>query len=402
MTITYDPPTLSAMESFAELAPGRLETVHEQMRVRGVDVVLLYAIGTGESAGHLRYLVGWMPTTSEAVLVLRVDGSPTLIANDKNRARAFAGVCGRQLEVMKSTDLWGDVARVLGSLPVEAQVGTVGAFDLTRSALDRLDTLVAGRRVLEFDEVITTLRAERSPAEEASHRSATRVADAMVQRAMVVASTPGASGIEIMTEVEALGRRMGADVAKCWLAIGRAPAETYFETFEMADRVQWGDRVQIGTTVMHHGYFSQVLRIGVLGDPSRELVDIAARLIDMQDCALEAMKVGEPVTAIGDVLEDMIDQTCPYQRSADPFRFQSCHALGNSYSEPWSAPFLHADRSRSHDHESPRIAPHQTYEIHPNFTMPGLGHVCTGDVAVVGEQRATWMSTTPRGLIPLG
>jgi Xaa-Pro dipeptidase len=192
---------------------------------------------------------------------------------------------------------------------------------------------------------------------------------------------------------------MGADKASCWLAIGERPAETYMLGLELATSITPQDRVQIGTTVMLDGYFSQVLRIGVFSEPSARLQEVSEALISMQDEALAAMQPGNPVTDIGNALESAIDAFCPYKRADDPFRFQSCHAMGNSYSEPWSAPYLNADRDRSTDGKAPEIAPHQTYEIHPNFTLPDLGHVCAGDVGLVTPTGGQWMSRTPRGLL---
>jgi len=37
------------------------------------------------------------------------------------------------------------------------------------------------------------------------------------------------------------------------------------------------------------------------------------------------------------------------------------------------------------------------FEIHPNFTVPGLGHVCAGDVAVATARGGEWLTKFPRG-----
>jgi Xaa-Pro aminopeptidase len=40
-------------------------------------------------------------------------------------------------------------------------------------------------------------------------------------------------------------------------------------------------------------------------------------------------------------------------------------------------------------------------EVHPNFTVPDLGHVCAGDMALVTASGAEWITAFPRGLVEL-
>lgn len=381
----------------------RLTALRKELHPHQAAAYLAYATGAGESAGHIRYLTGWMPPTSEVLLLVPADGTPVLVSNDKNRARAFAQVLGEHIRVLKTTTLVDTFAQVLReTLPAGARIATAGRYDLTLARDAELSAALSPYDTHDGDHVLTALRSHRTEHEADRARAAVRVADAMVQQAMRTAMIPGVTGADIMAEVEYTGRRLGAERATCWLAIGNRPAETYFELFELATSLTPDARVQIGTTVLVDGHFSQVLRIGAFKEPSARLTETAQALVAMQDAALAAMKPGRPVHEIGDVLETLIDDFCPYERAADPFRFQSCHAMGNSYSEPWSAPFLFADRDRSHDSASPAIEPHHIYEIHPNFTLPDLGHVCAGDVALVTEDGAQWISQTPRGILRLG
>src|SRR5690606_22539447 len=146
----------------------------------------------------------------------------------------------------------------------------------------------------------------------------------------------------------------------------------------------------------------QELRMAVWGPPSPELQAISERLLAIQDAALETLRVGEPVHTLGDTLERLIDETCPFSAETDPFRFQSCHQLGFDYSEPWLAGALDRRRDRSGDASGPVFEEGMVLEIHPNFTMPGLGHVCAGDMALVTRSGGEWITAYPRGLEVLG
>jgi Xaa-Pro aminopeptidase len=343
-----------------------------------------------------------MPAASEAALVLPVEGDPVLVSADKNRARAFAWALQGAIPVEKTGDLASSVERAAHDrLPIGGRILLAGGDDMSVVRAAQWHEALASFVVDHGQALFDGQRARRVGIPSDAHVAATRVADAMVAHVMASAAAPGMSGTELMAQAEYVGRRLGAERASCWLAVGASPAETYFETFELPDAVSRAARVQVGTTVLVDGYYSQVLRIGVFGEPPAELVDVADALIRMQDAALAAMVPGDPVTALSDVLETAIDEICPFPRAEDPFRFQSCHAMGNSYSEPWSAPFLHAERDRSNDADSPVFAAGQVYEVHPNFTMPGLGHVCAGDVALVTADGARWLSRTPRGVLRL-
>ena len=107
------------------------------------------------------------------------------------------------------------------------------------------------------------------------------------------------------------------------------------------------------------------------------------------------MKPGAKLHVVSDTIEQMIDKICPYSRQTDPFRFQSCHGLGLSYVEPAMARDLNAGRDRNLDVDGITVTENMVVEIHPNFTMPGLGHVCAGDMALVTGQGAEWVTEFP-------
>lgn len=377
----------------------RIAILQANLTDQGINALVAYSNGVGDSAGTIRYLTSWMPQNSEAILVVPAIGVPVLISNDKNRARAFLMRFGDDGQVVKSTDLIGALREWLASkIPPGKVIAQSGEFDLSLARNADFRSLLAPYELVNGNVIVSKQRLERTSYEVYKHQKSTEIADKLVAHAMSIASMKGVTGADIMTEIEFLGRRLGADSSGCWLAIGERPAETYFELFELVAPLGPDSRLQIGATVCLDGYYSQVLRIGMFAEPSSQLQAAADALIAMQDAALEQMKPGAPVHGISDVLESMIDAYCPYTRKTDPFRFQACHAMSNSYSDPGTSPFLYADRDKSLDKNSPAVKENHIYEVHPNFSLPDLGHVCAGDVAVVGSDGATWMSKFPRGI----
>jgi Xaa-Pro aminopeptidase len=110
------------------------------------------------------------------------------------------------------------------------------------------------------------------------------------------------------------------------------------------------------------------------------------------------MRPGALLHEVSDAIEGGIDRFCPFTRDSDPFRFQSCHGLGLNYVEPGMARDLNARRDRTLDPAGVRMVENMVIEVHPNFTVPEIGHVCAGDMALVTATGAQWLTSFPRGL----
>ena len=143
---------------------------------------------------------------------------------------------------------------------------------------------------------------------------------------------------------------------------------------------------------------SSTLRMAVLGEPSPALAASVERLLAIQDRVAAIMTPGRPAHEVSDLLERLVGEACPYSRQTDPFRFQSCHQLGLDYSDAALAGALNPDRDRAADAAGPRLRKGQVIEVHPNYNLPGLGHVCAGDALAVTENGGEWLTRYPRGL----
>jgi len=386
----------------------RVEAARRLIGELGVEALLLYAAprrlaGATQSSGNVCYFTGWTPLGAASLMIIPADGPPTVFAGGPNEARVFRDRVGGLAEVRQATrgsPLASLITAALAgsSRNARARVALAGGGEMPAA----LQAALAERlEMLSADGPIHDLRLVRSEDEVLLHRRAAAISDEMIQRAMDLAIVPGVTPAEIMAEVEFAGRRLGADLAGLWLAAGRAPPVTCFELFELPQTLKVGDRLQLGTIVAVEGHYAQGLRMGVRGKPPRELEDCAAALEDIQDAALAELVPGRPVHAVVDTIEALIDLHCPFARSEDPFRFQSCHGLGLDYSEPCLATALSPDRDRSADEEGPLVRENMVFEIHPNFTMPGLGHVCAGDVAVAKSNGGEWLTKFPRGVARL-
>lgn len=378
----------------------RLSTGRELLARHGLDAIVAFSAPRGlaaatQTSGNIGWFTSFTPMWAPSMLVITA-ADAVIVAPGKNEARLFNTRIGGLYEV--------EIAGPQGLVAHASAIAHANRWRVGVAGADEMTTKLAATfassfpRMVRIDPILQAMRLERDPTETALHRRASEISDAMVARAFAYAAEPDATPARLMAEVEHAGRRLGADVSRLWLSTGPAPPVTYFEMFELPPTIAPGDRVQLGTMVSYEGYFAQGLRIGSRGHPAPELADAAARLVDIQDAALAALVPGRPVHELVDLIEARIDAMCPFTRDSDPFRFQSCHGLGLDYSEPGLAEALSPRRDKARDATGPLLRPGQVFEIHPNFTLPGLGHVCAGDVAVVTETGAEWLTRFPRGI----
>jgi Xaa-Pro aminopeptidase len=291
-----------------------------------------------------------------------------------------------------------EVAAALAAIGGTGPVATVGWSEMAGPLFAAATAVVQGRPALDGEPAVDELRLRRDPEEVLMHRIGAEISDAMVATAMERSTLPGMTGARLMADVEHAGRERGAGTPTTWLAVGERPVTTYMEQMEVTAAVGPEDRVQLGTSLTYQGYFAQSLRIGVRGTPSSALRRYADALLEIQDAALAAMRPGALLHEVSDAIEGGIDRFCPFTRDSDPFRFQSCHGLGLNYVEPGMARDLNARRDRTLDPAGVRMVENMVIEVHPNFTVPEIGHVCAGDMALVTATGAQWLTSFPRGL----
>ena len=382
----------------------RIASARAIMTDAGVNVLMIYAHPRGlGGGGPLHYLAGWTPKGAGTILLLPLEGRGIILSAGPNNTRVYNLRCA----FFADTRAYGPnapFARLLADGLAElgasgGKIGVSGTPYMPAPLRASLDELV-GEQVFLGD-ALDALRLVRHADEVAMHQRAADISVGMIERVMDLARLPATTPSDLMIEAELTGRKLEADAASIWLATGERPPTTYFELFELNKTIGPKDRVQLGATVSYEGHFGQCLRTGVRGGISTAMQDAWDRMVEMQDLALATLVPGAPMQGLVDRLEADIDALCPYTRANDPFRFQSCHALGVNYSDPSYVQAVNPERDRSKDGDLPLVAENMIFEIHPNFTLPELGHVCIGDMALVTATGAKWITNHPRELVRL-
>jgi Xaa-Pro aminopeptidase len=390
--VTVSPDTLAAR--WAELWRRVAGDGFEAIVVLGAPACLG---PSADSPGSLRLLTGWMSPFAPAALVARPDERPVVLAIGPHDARGFRARLGDAATVRQVSGpdaLASAVADLVGT----ARAGALGVAGLTEASAGLADAL--RRRVGEprpVEEHLYAMRVRRYDEFADLARRVAAVSDAMVERVFDAAAEGRRTGAELMALAERVGRSGGAEFAGCWIAIGARPATTYFEPWELSAPLRDGDRLQIGTTVRYLGCYGQSLRTAVRGQPAPALVEHHARLLAIQDEIAASLRPGVALADVAGHMAELVEKACPYPAGQDPFRFQFCHGLGLSYSEPAMRGISGVGQA------DPRFADAvltegMVVEIHPNYSVPDLGHVCAGDMAQVTPTGAVWLTSSARGL----
>jgi Xaa-Pro aminopeptidase len=379
---------------------GRLRNLLERRALAGAVLFSSPRIlgPATQTAGTVQYFTGWSVMGTPTVLVVPLEGRPIIVVPGKNEDRLMRHRCGDQFDIVQLAGRsWIEaIDAAFANLSVSGPLGLAGAREMT---LGHFGTWAQPTdRFVSLDTDLALMRMKKSSAELELHEAAVGISEAMVEVA-IDAVRRRVSPAQIMAEVEFEGRLQGADISRLWLSTGPHPPVTYFEMFELPEALAIGDRIQLGTVVTCEGYYAQTLRIISFGAPSDALLEANQALQHMQDVAAGAFRVGAPLHDVADALETAIDAFCPFTRESDPFRFQSCHGLGLDYVDPGMAPALSPMRNRAIDAEPQLVLENMVMEIHPNFSLPGLGHICLGDVAVATPGGGKWLGKLPRTIL---
>jgi len=197
---------------------------------------------------------------------------------------------------------WGSVdsiTQALGHLnKMGCEAGRIGIEPpfLPSDSKDRLLEALPNSEFLDATSVLETLRAVKSPAELALLREASEKITASMQ-ATIAASGLGSTKHEIIERLRQEETKRGLQFDYCLLTLGsshnRAGSDQSWAKGEVMS-IDSGGNLQ--------GYIGDICRMGVLGEPDAQLVDLLGEIEEIQQAAfveIEAGATGAQVIAAG-------------------------------------------------------------------------------------------------------
>lgn len=279
------------------LTPFDANLLDRLMEAAGIDLLLVtskhnvqYLLG-----GHRSFFFDYM----DAIGVSRY--LPVLVY--PRGAPAQAGYFGHRLETnqLEVNPLWTPHAQATSSGSVDAieqavafvnqqgiaagRIGVEMSF-LPFDSAQTLGRLLPDSTLLDALEVLERLRARKSAAELDQVRNATeRVADAM--GAALAACHAGMTKRELVDVLRRAEVERGLVFEYCLVTAGtdlnRAPSD---------QAIQPGDIISLDSGGNYQGYIGDICRMGILGEPDGELVDLLAGVEAVQRAAMRAIRPG--------------------------------------------------------------------------------------------------------------
>ncbi len=353
---------------------GRLSSA---MAEGGIDVLVV--AGNPWRSDYLRFAVDVSPDEGQAFALVHSDGRTRLIVESEAEA---ARICAEQpaLDVTVSATPIAETLQAIAALRPARVALAPGAAIPYGLAAEPLRAGIAAATAL-----LDRLMLRKSAAEIDAFRRAAALADEGYS-AFRAAARPGHPEYALVAEVEALFRARGCPENFQILASGGREVRGMHPPGER--RLARGDLVTTELTPCVDGYYAQICRTLVIGEPD----EAQQRAFAVYDAALAAgVAAGRPGATAGDIA----------RAQNDIFRE---HGLGEYVTSEYT-------RVRGHglglyvdgkpavlEDVGLVLEPGMTLVVHPNTYHPEVGYFVHGDSVLVTPGGCEVVTRTPRRL----
>ena len=354
----------------------RLASLQAWMSEQGLAAMVVFGHGSAlamatKSHGNLRHLIDWDADYAQSALVLPATGAPALAVGG-----IFPVLWAQEQNWIPTVKLGKGPAlgrELLGLLPAGAtRIGIVGRDEIPLGLWTEL--LKGG--AADWIDCTSELVRRRA-----------------VKDNTAIAYHSGSQVFQIQAELEHHAKSRGAELVRTWLTVGPAPDRCRFTRDENRNVPQEGDQVLLGIMLILHGHWGHGIRTGAIGRPTAAAERLFAEVKGMHDAMFAALRPGADLSVVGAL------------GTATPrpglFQFRSGHAIGHSYEDPAGTPeFPQPYEGAAAPPPKPAMAqPGMVFELHPNIFVADEGGASIGDMALVTDTGAEFLTTHPRGLL---
>ncbi|MDI3339370.1 MAG: Xaa-Pro peptidase family protein [Sphaerobacter sp.] len=368
---------MGAQPQAVERRLHRLQQVMEQAQV---DLLVI-----GPSA-DFQYLTGHMPILSERLTALVVprQGRATVVV-PRLEAPLLADLADRY-----NMAIWDETERPaarVAAIGREIGARTVAVNDQLWSVfLLQLEELLASAAFQSAAGVLSRLRATKEADEVALLREAARRTDAAWEEFCATSRLTGQTELQVEARLRELMAKHGiTDEVFCIVASGPNSASPHHHN---TDRViQPGDPVVIDFGGRYQGYFSDITRTPVAGEPHPDLVKIYEIVKAAQQAAFEAIRPGVACQDVDRAARRVITEA----GYGEYFIHRVGHGLGLTVHEE---PYLVEGNAQP-------LQPGMVVSDEPGVYIAGQWGVRIEDAVVVTEDGAERLNQVSRELIAL-
>jgi Xaa-Pro dipeptidase len=358
----------------------RLDMARRAMAEAGLGSLVVYASGQHNMLrmDQLFWLSDFRCIGPSAAIITPANQPKLLVSPpwDIDRAREAAGA--GQVEAVTAEQLPHAIRGAAQELP--QPVGLSGRDIMNVAFAEALG--VDGFK--DAEKLIPSLGATRTPAELERVEQAARIADIGFQALRETAHV-GMREYELHAEIEAAMQAAGSEDNFGLLAAGshnvaiRPPTERKLDP---------GDVIVGEITPCYKGYFAQLCRTFILGEPTDLQKQKFEMLLEAQQRGFEAAKPGQPSAGIARAVNGVIAAAGYGDYCKQPYMRTRGHGLGFGGIVPYDIT----------DESSPVLRENMTFVIHPNQYIPETGYMMLGDTVVVEKDGPRQLTQTPRRL----
>lgn len=369
---------MATKQSTVELARRRRARLTRAMADAGIDLLIVY--GNAWQNDYLRYVADFGILEGEALALVERDGSTTLYLDHPLEAeRATAETS--DLDIAFAPDI---IAEAEGHLSRSRNV-SIGAAP-QRLFPHGLARRVADYRISDATALVDELLMVKMDEEIAAITAAASLADDGYA-VFVQAARAGRADHELIAEVENFYRTKSVD--DNFMIIGVGSADVRGMAPPSGKILKAGDLVTTELTPCIDGYYVQICRTLVLGEPNEEQIAAFAVFREALEAGLAAVAPGVAASDVAKAENDVFRRHGLGEYVTNAYTRVRGHGLG-----------LFVD-TKPHILESVHtvLKPGMTLIVHPNTYHPRVGYMVLGDSVIVTSDRARVLTRTPHELV---
>jgi Xaa-Pro dipeptidase len=362
-----------------KLNPVRKKEFLDLMARKGWDLLLFY--GDTWRKDHFRCLVSICFTGPQALAVLTKDGEVrAAVTHPWDVDPVKSAIEGEVSYAPKAVD--GIKALLKGAGKAVIAVNGLEQMEARHvNAIKEISASAPASATLDVEEI----RRVKTQEELEWIKQAARLADRGYEQFVKVAR-PGMSEYELVAEVEAYVKDQGAE--DNFMLVASGATEVTAMKPPTARKLQAGDNVITELTPQVNGYYAQICRTLVLGEPSDKQRQSYAIFAEAQQAAQELLRPGVDISDVARVQNDVFRKHGFGDYTGSQYTRVRGHNLG-----------LYPD-------ELPHVLENVHYNVkkdmviicHPNTYLPLSGYMVFGDTLLVTDTGCVSLSQTERRL----
>ncbi|MDR2215202.1 MAG: Xaa-Pro peptidase family protein [Nevskiaceae bacterium] len=276
------------------------------------------------------------------------------------------------------------IADCIGADLRSGRIGLAGLEFLPQRIMAQLQALLPHIEFQRASALMDSVRLVKSDLEISRLRAGGVICDKSWQ-AFLDACRPGAREFEIIAGVEARLRGEGAE--DNFMIIASGGTEVMGMTPPSDRRLKVGDLVRTELTPQTRGYWTQICRTAVIGEPSARQKESFALFEEAVAAGIAVIKPGVTAHDVAKAENDVFRRHGYGEYCTSEYTRVRGHCLG-----------LHLDEYPILEDESTVLEKNSVLIVHPNTYTPLAGYFVLGDPVVVTERGAERLLSTPRQL----